>query len=54
MKKHYRITTKEVGREHPIITDFYGDFDKAYLIDFFGLEEDDVEWFRMEEVKDNP
>lgn len=53
MKKHYRITTKEVGRESPVITDFHGDVDRDYLIGFFGLKEDDVEWFRIEDVQDN-
>lgn len=53
MKKHYRIMTKEVGRESPVITDFHGDVGRDYLIEFFGLKEDDVEWFRIEEVQDN-
>ena len=48
MSKHFKIITKEVGREHPIETEFIGDVDRAYLIQFFGLRERDAEWFRIE------
>ena len=51
MSKHLKIITNEVGREHPIETEFIGDEDRAYLIKFFGLRERDVEWFRIEEVQ---
>ena len=51
MSKHFKIITKEVGRERPIETEFVGDVDRAYLIKFFGLREPDVEWFRIEEVQ---
>ncbi|MDD7234902.1 MAG: hypothetical protein PUH35_05380 [Bacteroidales bacterium] len=51
MSKHFKIITKEVSREHPIETEFIGDVDRAYLIKFFGLQEGDVEWFRIEEVQ---
>lgn len=51
MSRHFKIITKEVGREHPIETEFTGDVDRAYLIKFFGLREADVEWFRIEEVQ---
>ena len=51
MSKHFKIITKEVGREHPIETEFVGDVDRAYLIKFFGLREPDMEWFRIEEVQ---
>lgn len=51
MSRHFKIITKEVGREHSIETEFVGDVDRAYLIKFFGLREPDVEWFRIEEVQ---
>ena len=51
MSRHFKIITKELGREHPIKTEFVGDVDRAYLIKFFGLCEPDVEWFRIEEVQ---
>ena len=51
MSRHFKIITKEVGREHPIETEFIGDEDRAYLITFFGLQERDAEWFRIEELQ---
>lgn len=48
MSKHYEITTKEVGREKPIKTTYIGDRDRRYIIDFFGLEQPDVEWYKIE------
>ena len=51
MSKHFKIITKEVGRDNPIETEYIGDVDRAYLIKFFGLREGDVEWFRIEEVQ---
>ena len=51
MSKHFKIITNEVGREHPIETEYIGDVDCAYLIKFFGLREADVEWFRIEKIQ---
>lgn len=51
MSKHFKIITKEVGREHPIETEYIGDVNRAYLIKFFGLKEADVEWFRIKEIQ---
>ena len=51
MSKHFKIITKEVGRERPIETEYIGDVDRAYLIKFFALREPDVEWFRIEEIQ---
>ena len=51
MARHFKFITKEVYRDNPIETEFVGDVDRAYLIKFFGLQEGDVEWFRIEEVQ---
>ena len=51
MSRHFKIITKEVGRDNHIETEFIGDVDRAYLTEFFGLREPDVEWFRIEEVQ---
>ena len=40
MSRHFKIITKEVGRDNPIETEYIGDVDRAYLIKFFGLRED--------------
>ena len=47
MSRHFKIITKEVGRDNPIETEYIGDVDRSYLIKFFGLREPDVEWFRI-------
>ena len=51
MSKHFKIITKEVGRDNHIETEYIGDVDRAYLFKFFGLREGDVEWFRIEEIQ---
>ena len=50
MPKKFKIITKEVGREKPIETHFTGDVDENYLIEFFGLREPDVEWFKIQRI----
>lgn len=49
ISKHYQITIKEIGREKPIETEYIGNIDRRKLIEFFGLEEPDVEWYRIKE-----
>lgn len=48
--KKYRITVKEVGHVGPIDTTYSGDKDEKGLIEFFGLENEDVEWYKKEEL----
>ena len=50
ISRHFKIINKEVGREHPIETEFIGDVDCAYLIEFFGLHGRNVERFRIAEL----
>lgn len=40
--KKYKITYKEAGRPTPKTT--Y----EAYIIEFFGLDEPEVEWYKVE------
>ncbi len=51
MRHHFKITIKEYGREKPIKTSFIGDRDRKYIIDFFGLEQPDVEWYKIELIE---
>ena len=46
--KKWKITIKEVGNPHEIVTYYYGRVDYDYVKEFFGLEQPDVEWFRIE------
>lgn len=46
----WRVTVKERKSANPIITTHSGQLDKAGIIDFFGLHNSDVEWYRIEEI----
>ena len=50
--KHWKITVKETGRLKPIVTQHHGNLDRQGVIDFFGLNESDVEWYTIEEMTD--
>ena len=43
MSKHFKIITKEVGRDNPLETENISDVDRAYIIKVFGLREPDGE-----------
>ena len=54
MSKPYRkwkVTIKEVARELPIHTEMHGPYDLDDVREHFGLEENDVEWYNIEEIK---
>lgn len=48
MRRRFEITIKEVSREQTIKTAYIGDATHQYLVDFFGLNEPDVEWYGIE------
>lgn len=48
--KRWKVTVKEVGKIIPITTEYHGVIDRDGVIKFFGLENDDVEWFKVEEL----
>ena len=48
--RHYEIVIKETGSPLPLTTAYVGFTDPAGLTAFFGLEEDDVEWYVIEEI----
>lgn len=45
----YIIKYKEVGSDRIRTTTYEGTHNKEYVIDFFGLNNDDVEWYDIEE-----
>lgn len=54
----WKATIKEVGNPH-ILTPTYlisndeeSFLDRQYFIDFWGLEEDDVEWYKLERIEE--
>lgn len=50
--KHYKIRIREVGRSNVIVTEHHGNLDRAGVIEFFGLNQPDVEWYEITELKD--
>lgn len=51
--RKWKVTIKEVGKEAPIHTEIHGRYDLADVREHFGLEEPDVEWYNIEEKKDD-
>lgn len=45
------VTIKEVERPKPITTTYVGDVDREFVEEFFGCNEPDVEWYKIEEEK---
>lgn len=50
--KNYKITIYEVGNDHPIITKFYNAVSKEQVIKHYGLNEPDIESYKIEEIPD--
>lgn len=48
--KKYEVTMKEVGSDHPITSFFCGDVSEHYLIDHYGLNEKDIEWYTIKKL----
>lgn len=46
----YNITFKEVGNNHIMTTSHTGNLTKNEVIDFFGLNNNDVEWYEINEA----
>ncbi len=52
MMHKYEITIKEKNNDSVLHTSYSGrEMTEQELIDFFGLNDDDVEWWKIEEVK---
>ena len=48
--RHWKVQIKECGNNHILTPELVGDYDEQYCIEFFGLDEPDVEWYKLEEV----
>lgn len=49
---HWRVTIKEWNTPHEIVSDNISHMNRAQIIEFYGLREPDVEYYRIEVVKD--
>lgn len=50
--RHFKATIKETSG-HILHPEYFGDVDKEFLINFWGCNEPDVEWYIIEEVTDD-
>ena len=52
--RKWRVTIKEVGNDHPLVSEYWGDdyVDEKFCVNWWGLKNPDVEWYRLEEVKE--
>lgn len=49
---HWRVTIKEWNTPHEIESDNISPMTREEIIKFYGLREQDVEWYRIEVVND--
>lgn len=49
-KRHWKIRLKERGADHVLTPEYIGYHDREEVIEFFGLENPEVEWYEIEEV----
>lgn len=47
---HWRVTIKEWNTPHEIVSDNISHMTREKIIEFYGLREPDVEYYRIEEV----
>ena len=50
--RHWRATIKEVGNDHILTPELWGYYDLQQAKRFFGLDEADVEWYKIEDVNE--
>ena len=51
--KTFIVVIKEKMNDHPIKTSYTGDCTEKDVINFYGLRENNVEWFSIKEVSDD-
>lgn len=52
-RRHFKITAKERSTGHIVTPEFIGNKTRKQVIEFFGLREPDIEWYKIEEVPCN-
>ena len=49
--KCFEVKIKEKGHDSILHPSYSGNVDKAFIIKFFGLDQDDVEWYEINETE---
>ena len=52
--RKWRCTIKEVGNGRPLVSEYSGNdyVDEKFCVDWWGLKNPDVEWYKLEEIKE--
>lgn len=50
--KKYKVRFKLISRDHITEATCSGSLSKKVIVEFLGLDKGDVEWYEVEEVKD--
>lgn len=52
--RHWKCTIKEKGNDKLLVPEYIGDdyFDENACVRFWGLKNPDVEWYKLEEIKE--
>ena len=53
-RKHFKIRTKERTTGQIVTPEYVGNKTREQVIEFFGLEEPDIEWYEISEVEIDP
>ncbi len=48
---HFKVTIKERLFPRLLTSHFLGDVTEEYIIDFYGLHEPDVAWYKIEKIQ---
>lgn len=48
---HWRVYIKEWNTPHEIMTEYIGNMTREQIIEFYGLNEPDVEYYRIEVIE---
>ena len=51
--RKWKVTMKEKAMAHPIISHMFGYYDEADIVRHYRLNQPDIEWYKLEELKDN-
>ena len=48
--RHWQAIIKEVFNPQPITTEVHGNYDEKGVVNFLGLKNEDIEWYKLKEL----
>lgn len=49
--QHFKVQIREVGSDHIIESEYVGNLDRKGIIEFYGLNNPDVVWYKIIQIK---